>query len=145
LRHAGRDPVEIRVEFVVGLDDRVFFFCAHIKAHDQHAHAGMADRVDVFDPRHFAQQLLHRKADALGNLLRGRARHLHKNVKHRNHDLRFLFARRFEDGECTEEEGSDDDKRSQLRIDERVSDLSCQAKRWMLVSLSGIAVSSAHP
>ena len=74
----------------------------------------MADRVDVFDPWHLAEQLLHRQTHALGNLLGGSARHLHKNVKHRDDDLRFLFARRFEDGECTQKQGGDNDKRSQL-------------------------------
>ncbi len=74
----------------------------------------MADRIDVFDPRHFAEQLLHRQTHALGNLLRGSARHLHKNVEHRDHNLRFLFAGCFEDGECTQKQGGDYHERSQL-------------------------------
>ena len=105
----------------------------------------MADRVDVFDPRHLAEQLLHGQADTLGHFLRGRARHLHKNVKHRNHDLRFLFARRFEDGECTQQQGGNDDQRSQLGIDEGVSNPARQANGGGLVTLTGIALSSAHP
>ena len=105
----------------------------------------MADRVDVFDPRHLAEQLLHRQTDALGNFLRGRARHLHENVKHRDHDLRLLFARRFEDGECAQEQGGHNDERSQFRIDEGVSDPPRQAKARVLASLTRIAVSSAHP
>ena len=59
LGDALRNAVKVGIELVVGLDDRVFFFGAHIEAHDHHAHAWMADGVDVFDARHFAQQLFH--------------------------------------------------------------------------------------
>ena len=37
LRNACGNAVEIRVQLVVGLDDRVFFFGAHVETHHQHA------------------------------------------------------------------------------------------------------------
>ena len=78
-------------------------------------------------------------------VLGGSAGHLHKNVKHRDDNLRLLFARRFEDGECAQEQGGHNDERSQFRIDEGVRDPPRQAKGSVLARLTRIAVSSAHP
>ena len=128
LRNSRRDAIEVGVELVVGLDDGVFFLRAHIEAHDQHAHARLADGIDIFDTRHFAQQLLHGEADPLRNFFRGCARHLHEYVEHGDNDLRFFLARRLQDAESTQQQCSDDHQRSQLRIDEAASDASRQAK-----------------
>ncbi len=128
LGHARRNPVKIRVELVVGLDDRVFFLRADVEAHNQHAHAGMADRVDVLDAGKFAQQLFHRHRGAFRHFLRGRPRHLHKNVQHRHDDLRFFLARRLKDRENSEDQSGDNHQRRQLGFDENVRDPAREAR-----------------
>jgi hypothetical protein len=49
-----RNAIEVGVELVVGLYDRIFFFSADVEANHQHACARMTDGVDVLDTRHVA-------------------------------------------------------------------------------------------
>src|SRR6516162_3627812 len=88
----------------------------------------MTDRIDVFDSGHFAQQLLHWQANALSNLLRRGAGHLHKNVEHRNDDLRLLLSRRLENCKRPEQQSSHNHERCEFRIDKSMSDLTREAK-----------------
>src|SRR5579862_5788875 len=126
LRNTGRNTIKIGVQLVVRLNERVFFFGPDVEAHDDHAQAGMTDRVDVFDSGNFAQQLLHRQANALSNFSRRCSRHLHKDVEHGNDDLRLLFTRRAEDGKSPEQQSSHNHQRCEFRIDETARDLSCE-------------------
>ena len=115
LRNSLRNAVKVRIQLVVGLDDRVFFVRAHVEAHGHHAQPGMAHRVDVLDARYLAQQLFHRHAGALRHFLGRRARHLDENVQHRHGNLRFLLARRLPDAESAKQQRGHDQQRRQLR------------------------------
>ena len=128
LRDSRRDAVEVRVELVVGLYDRVFFFRAHIEAHDHHAQAGMADGVDVLDSRHFAEQLFHGNGDALRYFFGRCPWHLDEDVQHGDDDLRFFLARRLQNAESPEKQSADDDQRCQLRLNENVRNVARQAQ-----------------
>ena len=88
----------------------------------------MADGVDIFHPRHFAQQLLHGQGDPLRDFFGRRARHLHEDVEHGDDDLRFFLARRLQDAESAQQQRSHDHQRRQLGVDEAVSDASRQAQ-----------------
>ena len=118
LGNPGRNAVEVGVKLVVGLYDRIFFFRAYVKAHNQQAHPRVADRVDVLNSRHFAEQSLHGQADALCNFFRGGTRHLHEDVEHGNDDLWLFLARGLEDGKSAKQEGPHDHERGQLGVDE---------------------------
>ena len=112
----------MRIEFVVELDDGVFFFFTHLEAHDGHAEPRPRGRVDVLDAGDFPDQLFHRRGDALLHFLRGRAGHLHEDVHHGNDDLRLFLARRLEHGERAQQNRKHHDERRELGVDEVVGD-----------------------
>ncbi len=113
-----RYAVEVGVQLVVGLDDRVFFLRPHVEAHHQHAHAGLRNGVHVLHARHLAQQPLHGNAGALLDFGGRGARHLHEDVEHGHDDLRLFFARRLPDGEGAQQQRGRHEQRRQLRVDE---------------------------
>src|SRR5579859_3024572 len=111
LRDSLRDAVEVRIELVIGLNNRIFLFRAYIEAHDHHAQAGMADRIDVLDSWYFAEQLFHGHGGALRYFFGGRPRHLHEHVQHGDDNLGFFLAWRLQDAKSSEKESSEDDQR----------------------------------
>src|ERR1019366_8658314 len=118
----GGNQVEVRIEFVVELADRVFFFFTHLEAHDGHAEPRPRGRVDVLDAGDFPDELFHRSGDALLNFLRRRARHFHENVHHGNDNLRLFLAGSLEDGKRTQQNRKHHNERRQLGVDEVVGD-----------------------
>ena len=129
LRDAGGNAVEIGVQLVVGLDDRVFFLGPHVEAHHQHAQLGAGDGVHVLHARDLAQQALHGDGGPLLHLRRRGAWHLHKHIEHGHDDLGLFLARSHQNREGTGQQRTGDEQRRQLRIDEGASDQSGDPKR----------------
>ena len=134
LAGARGDPVKVCVQFVIGSNDGIFFFHAHIKPNDHQRATRLAGGVEILDTRHFVQQMLHGNGDALFDLLCRCARHAHKHIEHGDDDLRLFFARGLPDAEQPKQERGDNHERGQRRIDECVRDPSCQSEAVTNVS-----------
>src|SRR6516164_2705551 len=127
-RGAGWDQVEMGIEFVVQLDDGVFFLLAHLVPHDHHAQSGPGDGIYILHPRYLPDELLHGRRNAIFHFFSGRTGHLHEHIHHGNDDLRLFFAGRLEHGEGPQEDGKDHDQGGEFRVDEVVGDAASETQ-----------------
>ena len=114
LRNALGDAIEIRIQLVVGLDDRIFFFGAHVEADHQHAQPGWLMEYTYSTPG------TSRSSRSMGMVARcctsaGEAPgHLHENVEHGHNDLWLFFAGSHQDREGARQQCARDEQRRQL-------------------------------
>ena len=106
------------LSFLVGLHDGVVFLLPDIEARSHHAGPGLAGGVHILDSRDVANQQFEWGADTLFYFFGGRPGHLYKDIDHGYNDLRFFFARNFENAEGPYRKRSDYEKQRQLGTDE---------------------------
>ena len=104
---AGRDAVEVGLEFLVEADEGGLDVGADFEAHDHHRLAGRGRAVEVFDAGDFPEKFFHRTGHAVLDLLGRGARHGDEHVDHGDFDLRFLLARELENGEGAKQHRGD--------------------------------------
>ena len=130
LAHArvGRQPVLIGEKGIVEADDGLGARFAHLELHGQRRHSWGGGRIDVFDALDLRDDLLggcrHQRLD-LGSRS---ARIGNEDIGERDVDLRFLFARRDQHREQTEQQAGQRQERGDFRAQERGCNASGQPK-----------------
>ena len=116
---AGRDPVCVRLELSLELDQRPFRVVADVEGHHDQRASRLARRVDVLDAGDLPRQTLQRCGEPGLHLRRARPRHGDEEIEHRDLDLRLLLPGKDHDGQKAQEHRAGDQQRSQPGADER--------------------------
>ncbi len=118
----GGDPVFMRIDRVVQLDERLYPVLADLELHGENGHPGAGHRIDMIDPGDLGKHLLGGSGDEMLDVARGSPGKGNEHVRHGDVDLRFFFPRRHDHGKKPEQHRNQRDQRSQLGMQEEFAD-----------------------